>query len=85
MTDLNCQHIIIICIHIHSIAALSLCRIFALEMSVMIRPLALVMCIQKTAGMNHIIGYNLFSFHISIQDYIIHMDMEIIIYVGIKR
>jgi len=31
-----------------------------------------------------IISYHLFSFHKSIQDYIIHMDMEIIIFVGIK-
>ena len=52
MTDLNFQHIIIICIHIHGIAAHSLCCIFALEMSVMIRPLALLMCIQKTVGVN---------------------------------
>ena len=34
----------------------------------------------------HIISYIiLFSFHKSVQDYIIHMDMEIIIFVGIKR
>jgi len=52
MTDPNFQHVIMICIHIHGIAFLSLCRIFALEMNVMIRPLALLMCIQKTVGMN---------------------------------
>jgi len=33
---------------------------------------------------NIIISYHLFSFHKSVQDYIIHMDMEIIIFVGIK-
>ena len=53
MTDLNFQHVIIISIHIHGIAILlSLCHIFALEMNVMIRPLALLMCIQMTVGMN---------------------------------
>jgi len=31
---------------------------------------------------NHI--YHLFSFHKSVQDYIVHVDMEIIIFVGIK-
>jgi len=30
------------------------------------------------------ISYHLFSFRRSVQDYIIHMDMEIIIFVGIK-
>jgi hypothetical protein len=30
------------------------------------------------------VSYHLFSFHKSVQDYIIHMDMEIIIFVGIK-
>ena len=32
----------------------------------------------------HIIPYHSFSFPKSIQDYIIHMDMEIVIFVGIK-
>jgi len=32
----------------------------------------------------HIISYHLFSFRKSVQDYIIHMDMEIVIFVGIK-
>ena len=32
----------------------------------------------------HIISYHLFSFRRSIQNYIIHMDMEIVIFVGIK-
>jgi len=31
-----------------------------------------------------IISYHLFSFCKSVQDYIIHMDMEIVIFVGIK-
>ena len=30
------------------------------------------------------ISYHLFSFHRSVQDYIIRMDMEIIVFVGIK-
>jgi len=29
----------------------------------------------------HIISYHLFSFHGSVQDYKIHMDMEIVIFV----
>jgi len=33
---------------------------------------------------SYIISYHLFSFHKSVQDYIIHMDMEIVIFVGIK-
>jgi len=28
--------------------------------------------------------YNLFSFRKFVQDYIIHMDMEIVIFIGIK-
>ena len=32
----------------------------------------------------NIISYHLFSFRKSVQDYIVHMDMEIIIFVGIK-
>ena len=52
MTDLNFQPVVIICIHVHGIAVLSLCRIFALEMNVMISPLALLTFIQKTVGMN---------------------------------
>ena len=32
----------------------------------------------------HIISYHLFSFRKSVQDYIIHMDMEIVIFVGFK-
>ena len=32
-----------------------------------------------------IISYRLFSFRRSVQDYIIHIDMEIIIFVGIKE
>jgi len=31
-----------------------------------------------------IISYHLFSFRKSVRDYIIHMDMEIVIFVGIK-
>ena len=34
--------------------------------------------------MKHIISYNLFSFCKSVQDYVIHMDMETIIFVGIR-
>ena len=34
--------------------------------------------------MSYIISYHLFSFHRSVQDYIIHMDMEIVIFVGIN-
>jgi len=39
-----------------------------------------------TIGRYHIsyVVYHLFSFRKSLQDYIIHMDMEIIIFVGIK-
>jgi len=32
----------------------------------------------------HITPYHLFSFRKSVQDYIIHMGMEIVIFVGIK-
>jgi len=32
----------------------------------------------------HIISYHLVSFHKSVQDYIIHMDMEIVIFVGLN-
>jgi len=32
----------------------------------------------------HIISYHLFSFRKSVQDYIIHMDLKIVIFVGIK-
>ena len=32
----------------------------------------------------HIISHNLFSFRKSVQDYIIHMDVEIVVFVGIK-
>ena len=33
---------------------------------------------------SYIISYHLFSFHKSARGYIIHMDMEIVIFVGIK-
>ena len=32
----------------------------------------------------HITSYNLFSFRKSVQDYTIHMDREIVIFIGIK-
>jgi len=38
----------------------------------------------QTVNMYCIISYNLFSFRKSVQDYKIHMDMEIVIFVGIK-
>ena len=41
--------------------------------------------ILKQQNVDHIISYHLFSFCRSVLDYKIHMDMEIVTFLGIKK
>jgi len=39
---------------------------------------------KKKTEVSRITSHHLFSFRKSVEDYVIHMDMEIVIFVGIK-